>query len=235
MPYDSTTIRRPYFAGHKSSYLDIIPEDELEAYARLDDIDAPRKKDTITMTQETDEMAAAKMADLKPPAVDEDYLTAGRGSVSGASTPGTSSADNVYAGFDFDKEFPGVDRLSMFDILENLALPQRLERMQNAIHDNAEKLRRQRQKLTQRALSSKNVVVDEWRKRVPVPEDQLDRYRRRMKASVERLNKRWHDNKTVSLLEKVSFVTAVLNIFISGYLIGAFPEYFHYWYTAQLV
>lgn len=259
----NSELRRPYYAGHKSSYLDIIPEDELEAYARLEDIDATTKKTTThtthmasaDMTQETDEMAAAKMADLRPPTEEahgrsssdsmrpqmEDYLTAGGGSASGASTPGTpglsrtSSSDNVYASFDFDKEFPSVDRLSMFDILENLALPQRLERMQNAIHDNAEKLRRQRQKLAQRALSSKNVVVDEWRKRIPKSEDQLDRYRRRMKASVERLNKRWHDNKTVSMLEKVSFVTAVLNIFISGYLIGAMPEYFHYWYTAQLL
>lgn len=255
---DST--KRPHYAGHKSSYLDIIPEDELEAYARLDDLDAPPKLPATApkpdMTQESDEMAAAKMADLKPLPdeskprtssdslrVDEDYLTAGGGSISGASTPGTpglsrtSSNDNVYGSFEaFDKEFPSVDRLTMFDILENLALPQRLERMQNAIHDNAEKLRRQRAKLAQRALSSKNVVVDEWRKRVNVaPEDQLDRYRRRIRSSVDRLNKRWHDNTTVSLMEKVSFVTAVLNIFISGYLIGAFPEYFHYWYTAQLV
>ncbi|PPJ52605.1 hypothetical protein CBER1_11049 [Cercospora berteroae] len=252
-------LRRPDYAGHRSSYLDIIPEDELEAYDRLDDITTPKRTThraaAFDMTQETDEMAAAKMADLKPPAEDaagrsssdslhpqaEDYLTAGGGSPSGASTPGTpglsrtSSSEADYGGFDFDPEYPSVDRLSMFDILENLALPQRLERMQNVIHDNAEKLRRQRQKLTRRALSSKNVVVDEWRKRVPVPEEQLDKYRRRMKASVERLNKRWHDNKTVSLLEKISFVTAVLNIFISGYLIGALPEYFHYWYTAQLV
>ncbi|KAI5369564.1 Putative glycerophosphocholine acyltransferase 1 [Septoria linicola] len=253
----SSEVRRPYYAGHKSSYLEIIPEDELEAFARLDDIDAPKRVGKTVlgdMTQESDELAASKMVDLRPPPENaqgrsstdslrpqmEDYLTAGGGSVSGASTPGTpglsrtNSSDNVYGNFEFDKEFPSVDRLSVLDILENLALPQRLERMQSAIHDNAEKLRRQRQKLTQRALSSKNVVVDEWRKRVPVPEDQLDRYRRRMKASVERLNKRWHDNKTVSMLEKVSFVTAVLNIFISGYLIGAFPEYFHYWYTAQL-
>jgi len=33
----------------------------------------------------------------------------------------------------------------------------------------------------------------------------------------------------------VSFVTAVLNIFISAYLVGAYPQYFHYWYTLQLI
>ena len=50
----------------------------------------------------------------------------------------------------------------------------------------------------------------------------------------ESVTVRWNDGKVVTLKEKISFVTAVLNIFISGYLIGGFPEYFHYWYTAQL-
>lgn len=256
-------IKRPYYAGHRSSYLDIIPEDELEAFARLDDIDgtpsisARERKEA--MTQELDQMAAAKDAELKAREGDtgrghnrnnsdalkvEDYLTAGGGSVSGASTPGTpglsrtTSSSDVYGNFDqsFDQEFPVVDRLTMFDILENLALPQRLERMQDAVHNQAEKLRRQRAKLGQRAQSSKNVLVEEWRKRVQVaPDEQLAKYRRRIRISVDRLNKRWRDAKTVTLLEKVSFVTAVLNIFISGYLIGAWPEYFHIWYTAQLV
>jgi hypothetical protein len=85
-------------------------------------------------------------------------------------------------------------------------------------------------------MSSRNVVVDEWRKRVHVaPDEQLEKYRRRMRTSVDRLNKRWKDAKTVSLMEKLSFVTAVLNIFISAYLMGAFPQYFHYWYTVQLM
>lgn len=129
----SSELRRPYYAGHKSSYLDIIPEDELDAFARLDDIDAPKRVGKTVlgdMTQESDELAASKMADLRPPPEDaqgrsstdslrpqmEDYLTAGGGSVSGASTPGTpglsrtNSSDNVYGNFEFDKEFPSVDR-----------------------------------------------------------------------------------------------------------------------------
>ncbi|EME87513.1 uncharacterized protein MYCFIDRAFT_109102, partial [Pseudocercospora fijiensis CIRAD86] len=150
----------------------------------------------------------------------------------------TNSSDGVYGNFDqsFDQEFPVVDRLTMFDILENLALPQRLERMQDAVHNQAEKLRSQRRKLQQRAVSSKKIVVEQWRKTVPIaPDEQLAKYRRRMRLSIDRLNKRWHDAKTVTLMEKISFVTACLNILISGYLIGAFPQYFHYWYTAQLV
>lgn len=211
------------------------------------------------MTAELDQMAAAKEEDLKPPndqnrghartpsdtpmPIVEDYLTAGGGSVSGLSTPGTpgltrTSSQDGYSNYDGygSGDFPPVDRLTMFDILENLALPQRLEKMQDAIHNNAEKLRRQRQKLATRALSSKNVLVEQWRKQVSTgPEERLDKYRSRVKRSVDRMNKRWNDAKTVTLMEKVSFVTACLNIFISAYLIGAFPEYFHYWYTIQLI
>ncbi|KAF2172097.1 hypothetical protein M409DRAFT_49846 [Zasmidium cellare ATCC 36951] len=254
-------LRRPYFPGHRSSYLELIPEEELEAFARLEDIDAPRKTNKPNdMTQELDQMAAAKEEDLKPPPDGankghgrtpsdslkpaEDYLSAG-GSVSGLSTPGTpgylsrtNSSSDVGSTFESfgNENFPPVDRLTMFDILENLALPQRLEKMQDAIHHNAEKLRRQRAKLASRALSSKNNIVDEWRKRVHVaPEERLDKYRKRVRLSVERLNRRWNDAKTVTMMEKVSFVTAVLNIFISAYMIGAYPEYFHYWYTIQLI
>jgi hypothetical protein len=283
----SSQLRRPYFPGHRSSYLDLIPEEdeyddipqeELEAYARLADIDAKPKPPTTTtaaaaaattttlqrtrsrgryssrMTTDLDQMAAAKEENSKPPPTSSesddalrtnghatpsnintgDYLSAGGGSASGLSTPTTPG---LSANFDsFDREsFPPVDRLTMFDILENLALPQRLERMQSAIHDNAEKLRRQRQRLTTRALSSKNIVVDEWRKRVKIdPDQQLEKYRKRMRMSVDRLSRRWNAAKSVTVMEKVSFVTAVLNIFISAYIIGAYPEYFHYWYSLQL-
>jgi len=250
-------LRRPYYPGHNSSYLDNIPEEEIEAFARLEDIDAkPKTKRSTAMTGDLDQMAAAKEEELKPPAQKDirrgsdgatDYLTAGGGSYSGMSTPTTpttpgltrtNSSSDVFGNFDsFGQEnFPPVDRLTMFDILENLALPQRLEKMQNVVHENAEKLRRQRQKLTTRALSSKNVVVEEWRKRVPVaPDEKLEKYRKRMRITVDRLSKRFKDAKSVSMMEKVSFVTAVLNIFISAYMMGSFPEYFHYWYTAQLI
>jgi hypothetical protein len=260
-------LRRPYYPGHNSSYLDLIPEEELEAFARLEDIDAKPKLSRDTKADmagegEIDQMAAAKEEELKPPTqgqgqgqgqerrsssdAQNDYLTAGGGSISGMSTPTTpglgltrtNSSSDVFGNFDsFGQEnFPPVDRLTMFDILENLALPQRLEKMQNVVHENAEKLRRQRQKLTTRAMSSRNVVVEEWRKRVPKnPDEKLEKYRQRMRVTVDRLSKRFKDAKSVSMMEKISFVTAVLNIFISAYMMGSFPEYFHYWYTAQLV
>ena len=247
-------LRRPYYPGHRSSYLELIPEEELEGFAKMDDKtdEPPARKPKSASQPEVDQLAPAKAHRLKPLPSDltpmddtsyaTDYLSAGSTSYSGLNTPSSndlsrsnSSTDLPTSNFESDS-FPPVDRLTMFDILENFALPQRLERMQNAIHDNAEKLRRQRAKLASRALSGKNNIVGEWRKRVPQvqPEEQLDKYRRRMRDSVDRLSKRWNDAKTVTMKEKISFVTAVLNIFISAYLIGAWPEYFHYWYTAQL-
>lgn len=130
--------------------------------------------------------------------------------------------------------FPPLDRLSIFDLLENLALPQRLERWQIKISAQTEKVRRHREKLKFSSLSAKDRVVEEWRRRLPPPDEQLEKYRKRMRESVDRLGTRWNDTKSVTAREKVSFIAGVLNIFISGYLIGAHPQIFYYWFTAQL-
>ena len=130
--------------------------------------------------------------------------------------------------------FPPLDRLTVFDILDNLALPQRLEKLQNTISSQTEKVRRQQQKLKSTGIIAKDRVVEEWRRRLPPPDEQLEKYRKRMRDSVDRLGRRWNDTKSVTTREKVSFIAGVMNIFISGYLIGAFPEFFYYWYTLQL-
>lgn len=130
--------------------------------------------------------------------------------------------------------FPPLDTLTIFDILDNLALPQRLERWQNKLSAQTEKVRRQREKLKSTSLNAKERVVEEWRRRLPPPDEQLEKYRKRMRESVDRLGTKWHDIKAVTAREKLSFIAGVLNIFISGYLIGAYPELFYYWFTVQL-
>ena len=130
--------------------------------------------------------------------------------------------------------FPPLDRLTVFDVLDNLALPQRLEKLQNTFSAQTEKVRRQREKLRSSSKHAKNRVVEEWRRRVPTPDEQLDRYKKGMKESVDRLGRRWNDAKAVTVREKIAFIAGVLNIFISGYLIGAHPQSFYYWFTAQL-
>ncbi|KAJ5692593.1 membrane protein [Penicillium macrosclerotiorum] len=130
--------------------------------------------------------------------------------------------------------FPPLDKLTIFDLLDNIQLSQRFEKWQHAISMQREKVRKQREKLRSTGMVARERVVGEWKRRVPTADEQLEKYRRRMKDGVERLGKQWNKTATVTLREKVSFIAGVLNIFISGYLIGAFPEYFYIWYTAQL-
>ncbi|CAL3964977.1 hypothetical protein PZA11_002153 [Diplocarpon coronariae] len=131
--------------------------------------------------------------------------------------------------------FPPLERLTVFDLLDNFALPERLEKLQRNISAQTEKVRRQRDALKTRGSHAKERVVEEWRRRVPPADEQLDRYRKRMRDSVDRLGRRWNDNKVVTAREKVSFICGVLNVLISGYLIGGYPELFPWWYTAQLL
>ncbi|KFY97873.1 hypothetical protein V498_01835 [Pseudogymnoascus sp. VKM F-4517 (FW-2822)] len=130
---------------------------------------------------------------------------------------------------------PPLDRLSVFDLLDNLALPSQLEKLQRNLSAQTEKVIRQRNALRSRGNLAKDKVVEEWRRRVPTADEQLEKYRRRMKTSVDKLGKQWNDTKVVTLREKFSFIFGVLNILISGYLIGGRPEWFHIWYTLQLL
>ena len=122
--------------------------------------------------------------------------------------------------------FPPLDRLTVFDIFDNLALPAKLEKLQNTLSAQTEKMRRHRERIKMSGTTVKDRVVEEWRRRVPPSADeQLDKYRKRMAKSVERLGQRWNEEKVVSTREKVAFIAGVLNIFISGYLIGAYPHW----------
>ncbi len=158
-----------------------------------------------------------------------------------ASTPGSPrlSRNPSFSGSSSYQEdweaFPPLDRLTVFDLLDNFALPQQLEKLQRSLSAQTEKVRRQRDNLKTRGTHAKERVVEEWRRRVPPADEQLERYRKRMRESVERLGKRWNDTKVVTAREKISFICGVLNVLISGYLIGGYPQYFHIWYTLQLL
>ncbi|KAK3308921.1 uncharacterized protein B0T15DRAFT_122821 [Chaetomium strumarium] len=131
--------------------------------------------------------------------------------------------------------FPPLDRLTVLDILDNFALSQQIEKLQKGISAQTEKVRKSREALGNRSRMARERMVDEWRRRVPSAEEQLDRYRRRMRNSVEKLGARWNDTKAITLREKISFICGVMNIFVSGYLIGGYPEWFHLWYTVQVL
>lgn len=171
--------------------------------------------------------------------------TSGSSPKLGGKTPDTSSVPpsplilsrnySFSAGSQEDGEaFTPLDRLTLVDLLDNLALPQRLERWQNTISAQTEKVRQHRAKLKSSSWNAKDRVIEEWRRRLPPQNEQLKEYRKRMGESVDRLGTRWNDTKSVTAREKISFIAGVLNIFISGYLIGAHADLFYLWFTVQL-
>ncbi|KAI1391305.1 uncharacterized protein F4822DRAFT_396304 [Hypoxylon trugodes] len=146
--------------------------------------------------------------------------------------PSFSGSSSYHEDWD---SYPPLDRLTVLDLLDNFALPQQLEKLQKGISAQTEKVRKSRAALKTRGQEARERMVEEWRRRVPSADEQLVRYRKRMRQSVDRLSRQWNDTKVITLREKVSFIAGVMNIFISGYLLGAYPQYFHLWYTAQLI
>lgn len=130
--------------------------------------------------------------------------------------------------------FSKVNRLTIFDMLDNFVLTQHLEKFQKNLSLHTEKVRRQKNALKSTGSFAKDFVVEEWRKRVPSADEQLERYLKLMRENVDKLGSQWNDTKLITFREKISFICGVLNVLISGYLIGAFPEVFHIWYTLQL-
>lgn len=153
------------------------------------------------------------------------------------STPGLSRSNSISNSSYYDDSedeaafFPPVERLTMFDFIENMALAQRFDKLQATLSSQTEKLKNQAKN---RGIT-RDRVVDEWRRRVPTEGEQLERYRKRVRKSVDRLNTRFNESLTVTAREKASFIAAVLNIFVCGYLVGLHPDLFPHWYTAQLL
>ncbi|PGH18149.1 hypothetical protein AJ80_04536 [Polytolypa hystricis UAMH7299] len=197
----------------------------------------PKSKSQPALVDETTMEPSAHSLDSI--ANDPDALSIPQDSATASSTPKQLSRTPSFANSSSYQEdweaFPPIDKLTVFDILGNLALPQKLEKWQNTLTAQKEKVKRQQEKLKSTGLHAKDRVVGEWRRRVPSSDEQLEKYRKRMKDSVERITFRWNETATVTAREKASFIAGVLNIFVSGYLIGAYPQYFYYWYTAQLL
>ncbi|GFP59809.1 hypothetical protein ACSS6W_009607 [Trichoderma asperelloides] len=147
--------------------------------------------------------------------------------------PSFSGSSSTYQD-DWDT-LPPLDRLTVLDLLDNFALPQQLEKLQRGISAQTDKVRRSRDAFKSKTQLARDRMVEEWRRRVPSADEQLERYRKRMRDRVEKLGKQWNNTKAISLREKISFICGVMNIFASGYLIGGYPEWFHIWYTAQLL
>ena len=199
------------------------------------------KSEILLPTQSlSPEMSRSVTQESSTSSTNEEYPTNGDktpdGSSRGMPSPSLLSRNasaSELACFQEDWEAP-PETLTLLDLLDNFALPTRLEKWQAKITVQTERVRRQREKIKSSTFNAKDRVVEEWRRRLPPPDEQLDKYRKRMRDSVDRLGSRWNDTKAVTAREKLSFIAGVLNIFVSGYLIGAYPEVFYYWFTAQL-
>jgi hypothetical protein len=66
-------------------------------------------------------------------------------------------------------------------------------------------------------------------------EQNVDKLRRTVTKSITTLQVTWNDGKNVSMRDKIAFVSAVGNIFFTGFLLGAAPEKLPIWYTGQMI
>ncbi|KAI1205974.1 uncharacterized protein F4807DRAFT_249148 [Annulohypoxylon truncatum] len=200
--------------------------------AQLAKSEGAQTDDETALTPDNTTTPSLSSSPLQQAVVDPPKLDDGPKSPRMSRNPSFSGSSSYHEDWD---SYPPLDRLTVLDLLDNFALPQQLEKLQKGISAQTEKVRKSRAALKTKSQEARERMVEEWRRRVPSADEQLERYRKRMKQSVERLGRRWNDTKVVTLREKVSFIGGVMNIFISGYLIGAYPEYFHLWYGAQLI
>ncbi|KAK0664693.1 putative membrane protein [Lasiodiplodia hormozganensis] len=208
--------------------------EEASSMSEAQNIPSSRSEPALGGISETSQIPSAGDSTHASSALSGDGYLSSSPDTSGYSRSGSFSASSKYDDDD-DESFVPPDRLTIFDMIENLALPQRLEQFQRSISEQKTKLQRQQQRLKSQGMNAKDLVIDEWRRRVPTADEQLEKYKKRMHQSVDRLGQRWNDSKAVTAREKLSFIAGVLNIFISGYLIGAHPEWFPAWYSAQLL
>ena len=139
-------------------------------------------------------------------------------------TSPTHSRSGSFVGSSRDEDWEGaaqVDRLTLFDLLDNLALPtlalnQRIEKWNRTLHTQSESFKKQGKYVKE--------TYDKQKERVLKKKDvELDKLRSRYGKNIDQLMKRWQDQKVVTIREKISFVVGVCNIFISGYLLGGYP------------
>lgn len=215
-------IKTPSYHRRTPSSLDSVPEDLPIMVDSTQPIPSSKSQPELGHTDQADATSTlpsnSSSAGLRP----------------GLSRSTSFSNNSTYQD-DSDAEeaafFPPVEQLTMFDFIENLALSQRVEKLQNSISTQTERLKLAAKS---RSQSTKDRAIEEWRRRVPSEGEQLDRYKKRMRLSVDRLNKQWASTTAITTREKLSFLAAVMNILVSGYLVGGRPDWFPLWYSAQL-
>lgn len=113
-----------------------------------------------------------------------------------------------------DDEPYASERSSAFDLLSNIG-------------PTVQKVRRRGERLKDSMLRQKDKVLSKQ-------EGDYQKYRQRFANRFDKVLLRWQNEDNVSLREKVSFMSGVVNIFCTAMIIGGYPKFLHIWYTALL-
>ncbi|KAL0639101.1 hypothetical protein Q9L58_001784 [Maublancomyces gigas] len=156
--------------------------------------------------------------------------SSGSGSDSAPTSP-TLSRSTSYAGSvtnSDDWDFPPLDKLTVFDFLDQFTLPAQLEKINRRIQLQSEALKKHRDKVKLQYVKHKQTVLMKT-------DVELEKYKDKFSQGLDKLVDKWGDTKVISTREKLAFVVGVCNIFITGILIGGYPEWVHVWYSLQLL
>ncbi len=66
-------------------------------------------------------------------------------------------------------------------------------------------------------------------------EEDIEYLLKQFTTQIDRLDKRLSSANAVSITEKISFACSLFNIFLCGYVIGHWPNWFHILYTVELI
>lgn len=114
-----------------------------------------------------------------------------------------------------------IDRISVLDILDNLALTTKINQFNHSVRKTGGEIRGI-------ALRSRDRV---FRGR----EEDIERLKTRVLKNIDKWEEKWEDAKIVSQREKCAFVYGLSIVFFAGFLLGGHPEWFHVFYSVQMV
>lgn len=161
----------------------------------------PKGIDGLTPELERDSSSAS-------PHDDDASRTAPERTRSHSSASSSSSIAHNNDSDDWEMFLP-LDQLTIFDYLDQFALPQRLEKINRTYLVQKDRVKRGFEQTKAKAIHKKDV--------------ELEKYLKKYNKNLDKLLERWDDSKVVSTREKISFVVGVSNVFITGFLIGAHP------------
>lgn len=125
-----------------------------------------------------------------------------------------SSSSSTSPGSDDWEIFPPLDKITVFDVLDQLALPQRLEKLNKTVLTQREKLRKRQDTFTKTYRAQKDKVMRKA---------EVEKLVKKYNDGLDKVLDMWNDTKVVSMTEKASFVVGVSNVFITGYLMAGYP------------